>query len=258
MSGPRPLAASLGLVVAIAAFVAGGRAITSGELDAASLAVAALFASAAFASLALAGAWALRAPVRHTLGLGHVRTDARRTTTLIVGMLGWGVVVSLALAWTGAAEGSALETIDRAIAGAPGRSLPALGIAVAVLPGIAEELLFRGLVLGVLLDRYGVAVAIGVSTALFAATHVDGAHVLGAGALGLYLAGVRIATGSVLVCALCHIANNALAIGLATWAWPGWTDWLAIPAALAAAALGLRAIARSWPTASVATDRRGG
>jgi membrane protease YdiL (CAAX protease family) len=78
----------------------------------------------------------------------------------------------------------------------------------ALLPGIAEELLFRG-VLQRSVRRASAAVL--VSGGLFAAFHVDPVHVAGVLPLGLFLAWVAQRT-STWVSIFAHVMNNTLAV----------------------------------------------
>jgi membrane protease YdiL (CAAX protease family) len=80
----------------------------------------------------------------------------------------------------------------------------------ALLPGIAEELAFRGL-LQQAAGRTGVAIAIsGVAFALF---HIDPHHVIGVLPLGLFLSWVA-ARSSTYVTVVAHVVNNSAAIAI--------------------------------------------
>jgi membrane protease YdiL (CAAX protease family) len=85
---------------------------------------------------------------------------------------------------------------------------------VAVLPGFAEEALFRGYVQSRLLQRLPPVVAIGICSILFAIAHVDPMHVVAVWPLGLWLGVVAWRSDSLFPAALCHMFNNALAIFL--------------------------------------------
>jgi membrane protease YdiL (CAAX protease family) len=78
----------------------------------------------------------------------------------------------------------------------------------ALMPGLSEELLFRGL-----LQRAAGrgAFAIGVSAVGFALFHVDPHHVAGVLPLGLFLAWVAARAGT-LVTIFAHVVNNTAAI----------------------------------------------
>jgi membrane protease YdiL (CAAX protease family) len=87
-------------------------------------------------------------------------------------------------------------------------ALPLAWPAFALLPGLGEELLFRGLLQRA--ARRG-AQAIVISGATFALFHVDPHHVIGVLPLGLFLAWVAERAG-VLVTAVAHVANNTAAL----------------------------------------------
>lgn len=80
---------------------------------------------------------------------------------------------------------------------------------LAVLPGVCEELFFRGM----LMRGIGTgAVAIVVSGVAFAVFHMDPAHVAGVLPLGLYLSWLGARSGSTWVPIASHVANNTIAI----------------------------------------------
>lgn len=79
----------------------------------------------------------------------------------------------------------------------------------ALVPGIAEELLFRGAFQRSIRTRW---LAVILSGFLFAAYHTDPHHVIAVLPLGFYLAWLGDRTGSVLVPITAHIANNATAV----------------------------------------------
>jgi membrane protease YdiL (CAAX protease family) len=120
----------------------------------------------------------------------------------------------------------------------------------ALLPGIAEELMFRGLLQNSARRRN---VGIAVSALGFAAFHLDPHHIAGVLPLGFFLAWVGARCGT-LVTIVAHIANNTLAIvavhsesldvGYGTTEPMPWS-WL--PVSLGLAALAARVIAKSCP-----------
>lgn len=257
MAEARPFAAAAAAAVAVAAMAAG--AGLADDYDAGELAFAGAVASLAFVAWALAGALLIARPVRDTLALTRPRSGAAATARIVAGQLGYGVLVSVALAASGITEGSSIERMDRAMGAAAPQMVAWLALGVALAPGIGEELLFRGLALGALLDRAGPVRALVVSTLAFAVLHLDPAHALGAGLLGLYLGAARIATGSTLVAIVCHVANNAFAVALSTQRWPLWADRLALVAAAGLALLGAIELARRWPrTGRMADEGRAG
>jgi sodium transport system permease protein len=89
-------------------------------------------------------------------------------------------------------------------------------LAIAVAPGVCEELLFRGLVLHALRGRLGTAAAVVVSALLFGAIHLDFSgsgptlyRVPFAVAVGVGFALLRLRTGSLVPAMLAHALVNA-------------------------------------------------
>jgi len=83
-----------------------------------------------------------------------------------------------------------------------------LTVGVAVLAPIGEELLFRGYLMRVLGARYGSLGALLVTSALFAAVHVNPASVIALFALGLAFGLLRLWSGSVLPSVVAHAVQN--------------------------------------------------
>ena len=84
-------------------------------------------------------------------------------------------------------------------------------LTVAVIPGIFEEVLFRGVVLAKL-RPYGKGPAIIISAVLFGLMHQNAGQFLYAMAAGLVLGFVAYETGSLLCCILIHFSNNAFSV----------------------------------------------
>jgi membrane protease YdiL (CAAX protease family) len=132
--------------------------------------------------------------------------------------------------------------------------------ALALLPGISEELMFRGLLQNA--ARRG-AVAISVSAFGFALFHIDPHHVVGVLPLGFFLAWVATRCGT-LVTIFAHVSNNSAAIaavhsqtfdvGYGTEQPMPW-QWLPVSLLLVAAATALiaRATAAAAPQAGSVT-----
>ena len=93
-------------------------------------------------------------------------------------------------------------------------SLAMLLLLISVLPGFVEELLFRGFMQRRLLTRLPVVVAIGITTAFFAAAHLDPMHALGVMPLGIWLGVVAWRADSIWPAVFGHVGNNAYAIVL--------------------------------------------
>lgn len=113
----------------------------------------------------------------------------------------------------------------------PDLSLVAVVFFLAVMPGVLEELAFRGVLLHGLSKRlrpWALALAV---AGIFGLFHMSLFRILPTAWLGLVIAGVTLLTGSIFPAMLWHFLNNALAIVPARLGWlpetlevdPGWT-----------------------------------
>jgi len=130
----------------------------------------------------------------------------------------------------------------------------------ALVPALCEEVFFRGICLGVLLERLPAWAAVGLSALLFAAVHLP-ETMPPIFLLGVLLGLCRLLTGSLWPCVAAHLLNNLLAVWWLT-ARPAFlAEWFAYRhwklAAATAATAGLLALAwklgprgRPRPTAS--------
>lgn len=100
------------------------------------------------------------------------------------------------------AQGSTLTTEPKVL-------FPAM-IALVLLPAVAEELLFRGLVIRSY-EKWGTKSAIVISAVFFSILHLDIMNVVATLLMGLLLAYVVVKTDSVLSGMLLHFANNLTA-----------------------------------------------
>ncbi len=90
-----------------------------------------------------------------------------------------------------------------------------LGIlSVAVIGPILEELLFRGAITRILLQKYNPTKAILLSALIFGIFHLNPAQIVGAFLIGLLLAWIYYRTRSLIPVILIHILNNSLSVGL--------------------------------------------
>lgn len=113
---------------------------------------------------------------------------------------------------------------------------------IALLPGICEEVLFRGFLIR-FYEGYGKKAAVIISALLFAAFHLDPFRMLPTFLLGLLLGYLTLRSGSILNSMLSHFINNAFALLISTFATSTWFKyiikdsdtiqwWLLIPAAI--------------------------
>ena len=83
---------------------------------------------------------------------------------------------------------------------------------MAILAPMVEEAVFRGLLYGWLAGRWGTVAAWIVSSILFAAAHVELAHVILVFPLGLWFGWLRRRTDSLWPSLVAHMVNNGLAV----------------------------------------------
>ena len=99
------------------------------------------------------------------------------------------------------------QEIITMFADASDTSLALLAFSVAILTPFAEELLFRGFILGMLLKRYSDTQSVVISSLIFAIAHEPIAMVLAFGG-GLLYGWVRVRTGSILPGMIAHAIWN--------------------------------------------------
>ncbi|EJW96363.1 CAAX amino terminal protease family protein, partial [gut metagenome] len=87
-------------------------------------------------------------------------------------------------------------------------------ICLSVLGPILEELLFRGAITKVLLEKYQPTIAILFSGMLFGAFHINPVQVVSATLAGFFFAWLYYKTRNLLPCMLIHIFNNSLSVYL--------------------------------------------
>jgi len=137
---------------------------------------------------------------------GGMRVSVPAPTAWLIGLVGSVVLVALAI---GASS----------LAGQPPRAVPktdfALWAVITIVVASAEELVLRGALFNALRDSTGLVVAVVVTSAAFALMHVPlyGWHVVPLDlGVGVFLAGLRLASGSVAAPAVAHVVAD-----LATW-----------------------------------------
>jgi len=109
------------------------------------------------------------------------------------------------------------NVIGAAINDGSWRAVTLLSIILSILPALVEEALFRGYLQRRLLQRWSPAVAIGVSTLLFALLHFDSVHhMFGVVPLGVITGLLAYRTNSIKPGMLVHGIHNATVVGYAS------------------------------------------
>ncbi|MBW2540771.1 MAG: CPBP family intramembrane metalloprotease [Deltaproteobacteria bacterium] len=162
----------------------------------------------------LALAFAARSPlgVAARLGLGPSGLSRGKLALLALGTLALSYALDGVYRLIEQPDSGVLFQFESQLAGARGSALALALLSIALVPGIAEELLCRGVLQRGLQARCGPIAAIALASAFFGALHVDPIHSVFAGILGFYLGAIAYLAGSVRASIGCHIANNAAAV----------------------------------------------
>ena len=99
-------------------------------------------------------------------------------------------------------------------------------LAIALLPGICEELLFRGFLIR-FFEKFSVRWAVVISAILFAAFHLDPFNFISVLLLGLLLGYLAVRSGSIYSSMFSHLINNGMAFALVTFSDAGWVKFIA-------------------------------
>lgn len=176
------------------------------------LAVAALISSSGLGGAALLGAWLSPEPWRRRLRVTGSGVTAGRVVLVVLGLLAVSQALDSCVSLLGLQGFGALDHINRVIGRASGGMLALLTVAVALGPGVAEEMFFRGYMQTRLAQRYGPALAIAVAAACFGLLHFDLLHTPVAAVLGVFLGWTVERTGSIVPAMVAHVVNNLVAV----------------------------------------------
>ncbi len=194
-----------------------------------------------------------RVPVRETLGLAlPARPLGAFGGAALVGLGAW-LGVSLPILWLQSelpGQAAAARALEASL-GLDGAPLLGLWLALAVAPAVAEELAFRGVVLGLLRRRLAPLAAVGLSAVLFGLLHGSVFRLLPTTALGLVLGLLALRTGSIWPGVVAHALTNGIAVSLQTRAPPELLERLSRPSAWAL--LGLVVLAAGAAVVSAVT-----
>jgi membrane protease YdiL (CAAX protease family) len=165
-----------------------------------------------FLGLSVLAAWFSPEPTAKRLGLTRGDLPWTAWAAFIVATPIIGVLSSELLSLFVHDLSDPLKLMDLVMATHSVDFLPGLLLLVAVLPGVVEELMFRGYLQTRLIQRWSPAAAIVVSSLIFSLAHLDPLHVFGVMPLGLWLGLVAWRSESVWPAMICHAVNNAVAV----------------------------------------------
>ena len=210
------------------------------------MALQGLWLEGGLALIALTGALLLPGNAYARLGLARGRLKATQLIVLVIGTLAASASLDGLLELTQWKAASSLGEFEAMLAGIRGGSLLLAIAAFALMPGIAEELLCRGLIQRSLVTRLGPAAGIAIASLIFGVLHLDPVHALFATPLGLYLGLVCWLSGGIRAPIVCHIANNLIAL-LAGALLPAATA-PGVPAFVVGAGIALASMIAVWRT----------
>jgi sodium transport system permease protein len=154
-----------------------------------------------------------RIPVADTLRAGPSRPSALALAALLMpaATMSAALAASLQSRVISVPE-SYRELMERLVTVEGGGGLVAGIVVFAVIPGICEEILFRGFVLRGLAVRMKGSTAVIATAVLFGAFHFDLYRLIPTTILGLFLGYVALATGRLWPAMVIHVLNNAFAV----------------------------------------------
>lgn len=175
--------------------------------------VLALLGAPALAAVAVSlivAAAVIAVVARRRPGLAGVRRAAPRfyVAALLIGCSLWYLALALVDLVVPSPQVAPLEHL---LHDSP---LGAAFVAVALLPAIAEELIFRGVLARALARRFGPALAIVVSAAVFGLYHLDLPQLVSTFVLGLALGFIAVRADSALPTMVAHATNNLVVLAL--------------------------------------------
>jgi sodium transport system permease protein len=154
--------------------------------------------------------WYMKSDVKKLFCLK--RSDARKSLVCILIYIGTFILVNILSVALTQIFSESTENIELLYSEFLEQPFPILVLVMAFMPAIGEELLFRGLVLGSLKDKYGARTAIIVSAIIFGAYHTSLVKFIPTMLLGLCLAFSVEYTGSIYISMLLHFLNNYISV----------------------------------------------
>lgn len=217
-SGPAfSVLAAVGLVAAaLGSFlVAAGVVVGAGG----SAVVAVVVAELTLVVVAVAGLAMHRLPIA---ALGLVRPELRYLgAALLIGSSAWYLNLNL-IELLPLPEGG-VKTLQDIV---DGPALIVVVFALAVLPAICEELIFRGILVRSLALRFAPAVAVLISALVFAAYHLSVIQLIPTFTLGVLAGVLTVRANSVIPAMTAHLLNNAMAILVSRDVVAGTSAWI--------------------------------
>jgi uncharacterized protein len=167
-----------------------------------------------FTAAAAGGALLSPVPWRNRLRLQAARLTRWGWVVSVCGIISIGLIVTSLDGLSLLPKSAVWEDLEAFIRGLSGLGFLATALVMGVMPGIAEELLFRGYIQTRLSERWGARRGILWTALMFGVMHLDPVQGLFAMIMGIYLGYLTEKTGSILPAILCHAANNTFAVSM--------------------------------------------
>jgi membrane protease YdiL (CAAX protease family) len=142
---------------------------------------------------------------------------------VLIGIAAWYVNLSFVNLLQVPENERARNAIEELVTQTP---LPLTVFAIAMLPALAEELVFRGVLARSLATRLHPAAAIAISSAVFAIYHLQLAQMVTTFVLGLWLGFLTLRARSVVPAMIAHLLNNSIAILISRNELPTTITWM--------------------------------
>lgn len=137
-----------------------------------------------------------------------VRAEPMAFLAATVGVLGMSMVLESVVGLMGLGEEGSLGAIREALASVSSGRLVAAAVVIGAMPGIGEELFFRGYLMRRIEIGDGVKNALLTSSIVFGLFHADPIHSPTAALIGFYLGWMVLETGSLWPAIVAHAVNN--------------------------------------------------
>lgn len=184
----------------------------------AALATLAMAAQVTFLAVTVCAAWLSPMGIIRRLRLGPSGLSWAGYLTLPFGILSINFLFEAAIKLLHVEqEGGNLDLIHNVITQVSPAFLVVMVLVIGVMPGFAEEFLFRGYVQSRLSVRWGRGLAIFVAAALFGLFHFDRIQSPATFLMGLYLGYVAERSGSIRPAMFAHMFNNSAVVIFSWW-----------------------------------------
>jgi membrane protease YdiL (CAAX protease family) len=175
-----------------------------------------------------------RPSLSEALRLGKAARAPGGTVATTAGVLGLSLACGAVIDLLGVQSGDTMEVMAEAFRAPTAAQLALALVAIGVVPGVSEELFFRGFVLEGLTTSWGAWGGIVGSAAAFGLIHVEPVQATAAFVLGLFLAWSARRLGSIRPTMAAHAVNNAGFLLLAASGWDETASRLRVLGSLAA------------------------